>query len=309
MRKSNWQGAGVASWMSVGKPMSSGMTTSESLANAGLGWNVRLGNLFTDDLPVPGFKAVVREDTRAPLGVVTDDYKVIQNIEVAAFIDAVAAGGGAKVEVAGAFDGGADVFFAIRMDGDMLIGGKDPVEQHLIVANNHVGLRAFRAVPVPLRRKCTNALRGSLRKYKFDGITIRHVGDVQERMDEACRVLSEARRQYGLIAEVFNSMAARVMSDQQIRAFAEQLIPDLEEGASDRRIQTVKDARESIVSKAQGAGIGLDEPGIRGTAWGVYNAVVEDFDFGRNYRSDESRAKAIMFDAALKSRALELLTV
>src|SRR3972149_4138025 len=96
MRKSNWQGAGVASWMSVGKPMSSGMTTSESLANAGLGWNVRLGNLFTDDLPVPGFKAVVREDTRAPLGVVTDDYKVIQNIEVAAFIDAVAAGGGAK---------------------------------------------------------------------------------------------------------------------------------------------------------------------------------------------------------------------
>jgi hypothetical protein len=69
----------------------------EALAQAGLGWKVTRGEVlvvkapeWTDEfgamhpadlIPARGWKAKVREDTGAVLGIVSDEYEVVDNIE------------------------------------------------------------------------------------------------------------------------------------------------------------------------------------------------------------------------------------
>ena len=77
----------------------------EALEKAGLGWKVAHGDVlvvkrpeWTDDfgtkhppelIPAKGFKANVREDTGDVLGIVSDEYEVVDNAEAFKFLDAL----------------------------------------------------------------------------------------------------------------------------------------------------------------------------------------------------------------------------
>jgi hypothetical protein len=73
----------------------------EALEKAGLGWKVTHGDVlvvkradWTDDfgighpaelIPAAGFKANLREDTGEVLGIVSDEYEVVENIDAFRF--------------------------------------------------------------------------------------------------------------------------------------------------------------------------------------------------------------------------------
>jgi hypothetical protein len=62
-------------------------TLEEALKAAGLTWSVSKHALHREDgRPVRGFHATVREDTDDVLGVVSDDYVVVQNRDCFAFL-------------------------------------------------------------------------------------------------------------------------------------------------------------------------------------------------------------------------------
>ena len=62
-------------------------TLDDALAAAGLTWSVTKQPLHrTDGRTVDGFHATVREDTDDVLGVVSDDYVVVQNRDCFAFL-------------------------------------------------------------------------------------------------------------------------------------------------------------------------------------------------------------------------------
>src|SRR5436309_8703963 len=77
----------------------------EALEKAGLGWKVNHGDVlvvkrpeWTDDfgvkhepqlIPAKGFKANIREDTGDVLGIVSDEYEVVDNRDAFRFLDAL----------------------------------------------------------------------------------------------------------------------------------------------------------------------------------------------------------------------------
>ena len=82
------------------------LTSEEALRLAGLDWNVVQEPIYTPFREkIEGFKANVRDSDRKVLGVVSDRYKVIQNVEAFSFTDELL-GQGVRYETAGSLSGG-----------------------------------------------------------------------------------------------------------------------------------------------------------------------------------------------------------
>ncbi len=63
-------------WHGLGTQVMEAPTSAAALSLAGLDWRVIQKPLLTyDEIPVPGFKANVRDSDNQVLGVVTDRYK------------------------------------------------------------------------------------------------------------------------------------------------------------------------------------------------------------------------------------------
>jgi hypothetical protein len=70
-------------------------------------------------------------------------------------------------------------------------------------------------------------------------------------------------------------------------------------------IQSNRDWRERVMVDWQGAGVGMDSPATQGTAYGLYNAVVEVEDY-RPYRSrsGSTRGYNVLFGERAKRKEL-----
>jgi phage/plasmid-like protein (TIGR03299 family) len=128
----------------------------EALEKAGLGWKITHGDVLVvktaewiDDfggkhpaelIPANGFKANVREDTGEVLGIVSDEYEVVENRAAFRFLDALI-GSELHFETAGSLWGGRRVWCLARLQEYVELGG-DPSATYLYVANSHDGSMA-----------------------------------------------------------------------------------------------------------------------------------------------------------------------
>lgn len=87
----------------------------------------------------------IRGDNGDVLGIVSNLYKPIQNIEVARFADEVADEGEYHCETAGTLIGGRRVFFLLDMAEPFKVGKNDEVRRYLAVSNGHGVSRRSRA--------------------------------------------------------------------------------------------------------------------------------------------------------------------
>ena len=125
----------------------------EALEKAGLGWKVTHGDVlvvkapeWTDDfgtkypaelIQAKGFKANLREDTGEVLGIVSDEYEVVENRDAFRFLDALI-GSELHFETAGSLWGGRRVWCLARLPEYIELGG-DRSATYLYVANSHDG--------------------------------------------------------------------------------------------------------------------------------------------------------------------------
>ena len=78
---------GESPWHGLGTRLDAPATAAEAITAAGLDYDVTLTPMTTTDgLPVPQRRAVVRADTRAVLGVVSDRYVPVQNRQAFGFL-------------------------------------------------------------------------------------------------------------------------------------------------------------------------------------------------------------------------------
>ena len=150
----------------------------EALEKAGLGWNVTHGDVlvvktpeWTDDfgtkhpaelVPAKGFKANLREDTGEVLGIVSDEYEVVDNRDAFRFLDALI-GSDMHFETAGSLWGGRRVWCLARLPEYVELGG-DLSATYIYVANSHDGSMAVTAAVTPIRIVCANTLGAALRQ-------------------------------------------------------------------------------------------------------------------------------------------------
>src|ERR1700752_4813994 len=179
----------------------------EALDKAGLGWKVTHGDVlvvkapeWTDDfgtkhpaalIPATGFKANLREDTGEVLGIVSDEYEVVDNRDAFRFLDALIASE-MHFETAGSLWGGRRVWVLARLPEYVELGGGLSAT-YGYAANSHDGTMGLTAAVTPIRIVCANTLGAALRQAEH-GVAarrtfrFRHMGNLQAKFAEARQV-------------------------------------------------------------------------------------------------------------------------
>lgn len=97
-------------WHGLGTMVAEAPDSAAVLRLAGLDWDVVRKVIMTvdDGTTISGFKANVRDIDESVLGIVTDRYRVVQNMEAFLFADALP-GEDVRYETAGSLQGGRSV--------------------------------------------------------------------------------------------------------------------------------------------------------------------------------------------------------
>ena len=298
-------------WHGLGTVVPDVLTAKEALVLAGLDWEVELRPLFckvdqevrliapegggepelvrTDldtpaELEVDGSFAVVRDSDLSVLGVVGGRYVPVQNHRAFDFFDGLVGSKEAKYETAGSLDGGRRVFMTARVPRDIKIGGADAVDLYLVLATSHDGSLALTAMVTPVRVVCQNTLNMALNGAK-QRWTMKHTDSIDGKIAVARNALDLT---FGYVDE-FEKEAEQLLALDFSKAQFEAMVRDVFPGK--------KEASVAFTPEQYGM-IGLLESsptlddGLRYTGWGALNAVAEWDDWGRTFRSSESRSEA-----------------
>lgn len=311
VREVPWHGEGVI----LDSPPRS---IDEAIEAAGLDWEVVQRPVYAmvseegdEELvvePIEDYFVNVRTDTNAPLGIVTGRYTPVQNKEAFSFLANVF-GSDLHFETAGALMGGRRVWVMMKLPDWVEVGG-DPIGQYAFISNSHDGKSSVLASMTPIRIVCQNTLGAAVRIAKGRNAqrtyTLRHLGNMSQKISEARNVLDVTINYYEQFKHVGDKLALTKVGDKKALNVLEKLFP-IEDGMGDRAAQNREEAREAVLSIFKGHGPDGDTTGNSpGTAWTLYNAIGEYADWSREIR--KSRFQRIIDDPdGLKNRGFELV--
>jgi phage/plasmid-like protein (TIGR03299 family) len=300
----------------------------DALENAGLGWKVTHGDVlvvktpeWTDDfgtthppelVPANGFKANLREDTGAVLGIVSDEYEVVENRAAFRFLDALI-GSELCFETAGSLWGGRRVWVLARLPEHIELGG-DESATYIYVANSHDGSMAVTAAVTPIRIVCANTLGAALRQAEHGvraerTFRFRHTGNLQTKFAEARQVLGltiDYQRQFKVLAD---RLAREPITSARFERAVLRHLWTIDEDTGPRARAHRERAIEQVLGIFRGFGVAGDTTGNSpGSKWVAWNAVAEHLDYGRRYTARTSQIHRSFEDVTLKQRALDLVT-
>src|SRR3954451_4852283 len=277
-------------------------TLAAALEAAGLTWTVAKRPLCRPDARVvAGHHATGRQGTDHVLGVVSDDYVVVQNHECFGLLAKVL-GSELVLETAGSLWGGRQVFIPAELPEHITVGG-DEVRPYVVLSAWHTGTGAIRAMTTPVRAVCANTVRAALERARAV-YRVRHVGDPSAQLHEARAVLGMTVDYYRQFAVFGDRLALEPMSERALRSVLEELYPH-DTALGGRALANRRRAREAVMAVfTEGDTVG-NAPGSKWCAW---NAIVEVHDHHGRARSPEGAwTRAIEDPGARKARALELV--
>lgn len=311
-------------WHGLGQIIDRYPTSSEAIQHAGLDYIVEKRPLFTYDtanhlgetsddiiipeLKVPNFFATVRADTEQVLGVVGNDYEVVQNRDAFSFFDAIVGGGdGILYETAGALGNGERVFITAKLPDYIRVGAKDWIEQYLFLTTSHDGLGSITAAFTPIRIVCNNTLNAAMRNHS-GAIKIRHTASANERLKQAHTLMGISRSLSGEMEGLFNQWANVRITDAEVKKLIQiamapnkEVLENLEAGKTELLSTHYTNIVDNVVEYAL-ASTTQQMDTTAGTVFGAYNAVTGYFQNVRSFKSDEAKFKSIM-DGTAKQRA------
>lgn len=315
-------------WHGLGAVLNTYPTSiDDALDKAGLGWTVTHGDVLvvktparTDEhgtehppqlIPARGFKANLRADTGDVLGIVSDEYEVVDNRNAFRFLDALI-GSELHFETAGSLWGGRRVWVLARLPEYIELGG-DHSATYVYVANSHDGSMAVTAAATPIRIVCANTLGAALRRSETGAeaqrtFRFRHTGNLQTKFAEARRVLGMTIDYQAQFKALADQLAREPISaDRFERSVLRHLWvidDDLGKVARANRERTI----ESVLAIFRGRGSAGDTTGNSpGTKWTAFNSIAEHLDYGRRYTARTNQMQRSFEDTAVKQRALELV--
>lgn len=282
-RRKPWD---VASWSEGQKPTSEFYATApEMLEAAGLAnLNVTLTPMQTTDhdgqpIVIPGRFANVDSQGRIRGVNLTSRYRNIQMEDAFGFGDAIVDSGEAKWERAGEARNGSLVFgcmelvhLGVNVPGD---NGGDLVP-YLLILNSFGGESPFGGLIAFIRPVCTNTFEmafGTPTPFKF---SIRHTGGLDGKLAMAREALGITFQHVAEVQELTTRLAGIKLVEEQVRAILDATFADPDKASGERSPLAVK------VWDHYQASTTLE--GIRGTGWGVLNAVGEYLDHVQDYR-------------------------
>lgn len=195
------------SWMTNAEVVDAPMTIEEALKGAQADFQVKGEDMYYldkhikdliaqgNDIPswelikylkkVEGKQANVRTDTMQCLGVVSDNYGIVQNETAFNFVNLLCNGSddAPRIDSAGTLNDGKRVFISAHF-GDIAIGDNknDRVQMNVVATTSHDGSGAVQVAITPVRIACQNMLNIAF-KNASGKISFRHTSNVNHRLD------------------------------------------------------------------------------------------------------------------------------
>lgn len=178
---------------------------------------------------IEGQRATMRTDYNETLGIVSDNYGIVQNKDAFDFIDLLTTGefGGSTpvIECAGVLGKGERIFITARFPENFQIDGKeDIINNYAVFTTSHDGMGAVSCMITPIRVVCQNTL--NIAFHKNNGkLSFRHTKYVNERMDllnkenakNAYRTLNLYQTYTEVFKEKLAALAAKRLTDNEVK--------------------------------------------------------------------------------------------
>lgn len=311
-------------WHGLGQIVQDYPSSAEAIKYAGLDYDVVKSPLFTQAegwnsntdgivssptaIDVPNYFATVRSDNNAVLGVVGNDYEVVQNRDAFSFFDSIVGGGdGILYETAGALGKGERIFITAKLPGYIRVGSDDMIEKYLFLTTSHDGSGSITAAFTPIRIVCANTLHAALHN-KSNTVRIRHTAHAKQRLEEAHKVMGIANTRAVQLEEVFNRWAKLSITDREVKKLIQAaLVPNkevlqkLENGMEEDLSSCFVNMCDNAYEYAMSNPTQLLET-TKGSLFGAYNAVTGYFQNVRNYKDDEAKLKSLLLGGTAQLR-------
>ena len=229
-------------WHGLGAVVMEAPTSAEALRLAGLNWKVVQEPVYTGhNEMVKGYKANVRSSDRKVLGVVSDRYKVVQNVDAFSFTDELL-GKGVRYETAGSLQEGKKVWLLARLPREYIIAG-ERISPYLVISNTHDGSGSVKVAVTPIRVVCNNTLNLALDTAKRS-FSMMHAGNVQDKIQEAKDTLFMAEKYMDSLGIEFEQLRRQKVTDAQVKEYIELLLPMEDDATSIQSKNTIKLRRD-----------------------------------------------------------------
>jgi phage/plasmid-like protein (TIGR03299 family) len=308
-----------AAWHNLGNVWTADAGLDEIRAAAGMDWKIQRskvrfatghGQGSDEFAEMPGQHVLMRSDTKAPLGIVSDKFKVHQPAQILEWMHDLTQRAGFQLETAGTMFGGRKFWALANIGDDCEIVPGDKVGGYLLLATATDGSMATTGQFTTVRVVCNNTLTMSLAGTGKQTISHRSTFNPDTMRDKlGIAHESFAHFRHAALRLANKSVPRDIAERLTLQLMAPKSLADIPHASSDD-VQKVVESRgyRSIQALFEGQGQGATMDGVAGTAWGWLNAVTEYTDHHIRATSDENRTHSAWFGQgeALKARAADL---
>ena len=257
-------------WHGLGTVVREAPTSENAQRLAGLDWNVVQEAIYTPFREkIEGFKANVRDTDRKVLGVVSDRYKVVQNVEAFSFTDELL-GHGVRYETAGSLSGGRRVGLLARLPREYIIAG-ERISPYMVFSNTHDGSGSVKVAVTPVRVVCNNTLNLALETAQRS-FSMVHTGNISDKITEARDTLFKAESYMDRLGAEFEQLHQQKVTDAEVQKYIELLIP-MESNATRTQEKNVNRLREDLATRY------YDAPDLQKVGKNAYRFINAVSDF------------------------------
>jgi phage/plasmid-like protein (TIGR03299 family) len=243
------------------------------------------------------------------LAIVGSKYQVVQNEQLFDFGDNLL-DGGASWESAGSIKGGRVVFGSLVIPKEIVLdaeGANDKTTTYLLVHTSHDGSVSVQASITPVRVVCQNTLNLALKGAK-QSFKLRHTQSIDGKIAMAREALGMSFAYMDTFADEAKALFEKEVTEKQFIDIVKAIYPKPDKDATkaqltkwDNKMVLLSDLYNNSPTNAN----------IKGTAWGVFNALTERLDYFKQERKNnlENRlASASGFDAMSNAEKNKLFT-
>jgi phage/plasmid-like protein (TIGR03299 family) len=287
-------------WHRLGQIVPDALTSEEAIKVAHLDYEVEQFPLLADlgaggTAPVLNKFATVRTDTNQCLGIVGNQYEIVQNVKAFDFVDGIVGSKQAIFETAGALGGGERIFVTAKLPSYIRLGsGDDVIEEYILFYNSHDGSGSVQGGFTNVRVVCNNTLSVAINRGLKNKFNFRHTQSVHDKINRGLEVMKLQRAYSHEFAEAINSLSKVKVDDKLIHDTVNSLFlsplelnvlaggTPMADIISSRKKNLIQDMHDQI---DRGPGQDLH----RGTGLWLFNGVTSYYSNGKRFKNEEKR--------------------
>ena len=262
-------------WHGLGIKCEEALTSKEALEKSGLDWTVKQSQLQTiEGMTVENYFANIRESDNQILGIVSNKYQIVQNVDAFAFTDMLI-GEGVKYETAGSLAMGKRVWMLAKLPQAYYINGEQ-IEPYMVFTNSHDTSSAIRCALTPTRVVCQNTLTLALNTAKRIWSTP-HTGNLDDKMREAKDTLFFADAYMKALVNEADTLQQVKINDMEVIKLINELI-EMPDDATTSKAVNVNTLRRDLKLRY------FDAPDLQGMDKNAYRYVNAVSDFATHVK-------------------------